>query len=548
MVVAIIGPSSSDGRRLRLRWGPPARWFLAAALVTVACDGRVVRPIGEEESGPAPSAGAGEGSAQGSAVGGHAAGTSGMGGAPASVAASGSGGSSEEVSSSGAGMGGAPASVAVSGSGGSSEEVSSSGATSGAAGTSSSGGPGPGGDGPGYSVVFPGDGNGNFYAAAVDAEGRLVVGGGANGTYSLGGEDHAGAMLLWLSPSGELLQAKSFGSAAYDTQVNGIVPLADGSIIVVGTYRTRVVIRDEIWLPTNENWGPDMFVMKVAASGDVIWGRHYGGVGYDWAESAAVAPNGNVYVSGYASGAIDFGGGAHDAGEDTAFLLTLDADGGYVASKVFSTSGDLDAWRMRNATGMALGSDGTVWLTGFASQSFADASYLAQLSPTGQRLTRRRFGDDGYTLATDINAATGSGPLIVGYMNGTADFGGGPRTTRGSTNLFAARFGPGGEPLWSSLVGGGADYLARASAFAADGSVFITGSAYGIEQKPMLVRLAADGTPGEPEVFDALGSFFAICTGGEHSVYLAGQIEGPSDFGFGPVDAPRGVVVVRLVR
>ncbi|WP_437574879.1 hypothetical protein [Sorangium sp. So ce887] len=518
MVVSVIGRRDSDGRGLRYRRGPSASWFLAAALVTVACDARVVRGIGEEEHGSASSAGADEGGAQGSAGGGRAGGTSGF-----------------------------------------SEEPGSSGVTSGAAGASTSGGAGAGGDGPGvgflsddgpgYSVVFAGDGvNDSFYAAALDAEGRLVVGGGADGTLSLRGEDHAGAVLLWLSPSGELLQAKSFGGAAYDTQVNGIAPLADGSIIAVGAYRTMVVIGDEIWLPTNANLGPDMFVMKVAANGEVIWARHFGGSGYDWAESAAVAPNGNVYVAGYVSGAIDFGGGVHEAGEDTAFLLTLDADGGHVASQVFSRSGDLDAWPMTNATGVALGRDGTVWLTGYASQSHGFGSYLAQFSPTGQRLTGRPFGDDGYTLANDINGATGSGTLIVGYMNGTADFGGGSRNTGGSTKLFAARFGPGGEPLWSSLWGDAADYYARASAFAADRGVFVTGSAYGAEESPMLVRFTADGTPGEPEVFDAPGRFFAVCTGGEHSVYLAGQLDGPGDFGFGPVGGQRELVVVRLVR
>lgn len=519
MVASVVGRGGSDGRGLRHRWVPFANWSLAAALVTAACDGRIVQGIGEGESGSAPSAGADAGGAQASAGGGHAAGTS-----------------------------------------GSSEAVGGAGATGGEAGASStSGGPGAGGedpgvgfpseDGPGYSVVFPGEGvNDSLYAAALDAQGRLVVGGGADGTLSLNGEEHAGAVLLWLSPSGELVQAKSFGSAAYDTQVNGIAPLADGSIIAVGTYRTRVVIGDDVWLPTNESWGPDLFVMKVAANGEVIWARHFGGMGYDVAESAAVAPNGNVYVSGYVSGEIDFGGGVHEAGGETAFLLTLDTDGGYVTSQVLHPRGDLDTWPMTNATGMALGSDGNVWLTGYATHSFGYGSYLTQVSPTGQILTRKPFGVDGYTLANDMSGARGGGALIVGYMNGTADFGGGSRNTGGSTKLFAARFGPGGEPLWSSLFGDEADYFTRASAFAADGSVFITGGAYGAEESPMLVRLAADGTPGEPEVFDAPGRFFAVCTGGEHSVYLAGQLDGPGDFGFGPVGGQRELVVVRLVR
>ncbi|WP_437527602.1 hypothetical protein WME79_43115 [Sorangium sp. So ce726] len=514
MVVSIIGRSSGDGRGLRHWRAPHASWFLAAALMTVACNGRVVRATGEEESDSASSAGADAGGAQGSAGVGHAAGT---------------GSSSEAVGSSGA-AGASP---------------------SGGAGAGGDG-PGPGfpsEDGPGYSVAFPGDGvNDSLYAAALDARGRLVVGGGADGTLSLNGEDHAGAVLLWLSPSGELVQARSFGSAAYETQVNGIAPLADGSIIAVGTFRTRVVIRDEIWLPTNENFGPDMFVMKVAANGEVIWGRHFGGMGYDVAESAAVAPNGNVYISGYVSGAIDFGGGVHEAGGDTPFLLTLDADGGYVASQVFNPRADLDTWPMTNATGMALGRDGTVWLTGYAGLSEIYGSYLTQVSPTGQLLSRTPFGDDGFTLANDLNGVRGGGALIVGYMNGTADFGGGPRNTVDSTKLFAARFGPGGEPLWSSLVGGAADYFARASAVAADGSVFITGEAYRVAENPMLVRFAADGTPGEPEVFNAFGRFFAVCTGGEHSVYLAGQLDARSDFGFGPVGGQREFVVVRLVR
>ncbi len=87
----------------------------------------------------------------------------------------------------------------------------------------------------------------------------------------------------------------------------------------------------------------------------------------------------------------------------------------------------------------------------------------------------KRFGD-GANQATRSVSFDGSGnALVMGYMEGTADFGGGPLASSGSLDAFIAKYDPAGNHLWSKRFGSGAIQQMWSAAADAAGNIFVAG-------------------------------------------------------------------------
>lgn len=93
--------------------------------------------------------------------------------------------------------------------------------------------------------------------------------------------------------------------------------------------------------------GSDMFVMRIGASGKVIWAKTFGGGGDDVVRGIAVDRDANVFLTGDFHGPnLSFGGDALvnadiiGKGTRDIFLAWLDGSGNYVASSAFGSSGD----------------------------------------------------------------------------------------------------------------------------------------------------------------------------------------------------------------
>ena len=90
----------------------------------------------------------------------------------------------------------------------------------------------------------------------------------------------------------------------------------------------------------------------------------------------------------------------------------------------------------------------------------------------------QRFGDGSSQQALAVASDASSNVIVVGYFNGTVDFGGGPLTSSGTEDVFVAKFDAGGNHLWSKRYGDGASQIARG--VATDGSsIIVVGSFLG---------------------------------------------------------------------
>ena len=281
------------------------------------------------------------------------------------------------------------------------------------------------------------------YAAAGNAT-HLLTAGSAAGT--IDGQATAGGLDAFLSKrtsTGALVWTRTVGTtawdvgygAAWDSVGNGyLTGYTDGS------------------LPTFTNAGiNDIFLARYDASGTQTLLRQWGSIGTDIAYDVEVDVSGNIYLTGYTSGAL---GGQTNNGSFDAFLTKLDSSGNVLWTRLLGgTDNDY-------GNALALDAAGQVWIGGLSSSSFAghtnagsNDAFLALYDSAGTLLDTRWWstaGDDRITgLAVAPDGSVGASGLTYGTL-GAANAGG--------IDAFAVSVVP--EPTSAALLLGAGALLA----------------------------------------------------------------------------------------
>ncbi|XXX81701.1 SBBP repeat-containing protein [Sorangium sp. So ce134] len=98
---------------------------------------------------------------------------------------------------------------------------------------------------------------------------------------------------------------------------------------------------------------------------------------------------------------------------------------------------------------------------------------LLKLSPTGDALWARKFGDSSADNPWGLSVDSSGSPIMAGHTtSGSTDFGDGPLPK----GAFVARLDSSGEHIWSKGLGGGYDSAIYAVATDADDDVIVAGS------------------------------------------------------------------------
>jgi hypothetical protein len=164
------------------------------------------------------------------------------------------------------------------------------------------------------------------------------------------------------------------------------------------------------------------------------WAKGIGGPGVDIASANAVDRAGNVIVVGRFTGDTNLGGATlHSAGGFDAFVAKYASDGTHLWSKRF---GGTDTYDMAN--GVAIDSAGNIIVVGsfsadvgfggatLTSKGSADV-FVAKFSPNGDHLWSNRYGDTQYETANTVAIDTGDNIIVGGtFQNGQrgVNFGG----------------------------------------------------------------------------------------------------------------------------
>lgn len=194
----------------------------------------------------------------------------------------------------------------------------------------------------------------------------------------------------------------------------------------------------------------DAFLIKVDASGNLIYQNNWGGVGVDEAHAVAVDNLGNVYVAGvtdYNLSGSDF------------FLYKFDEFGVMVWRRVWSNFG------FEAATNLAVDTAGDIYVVGY-SDNFGDG-VLVRYDPSGTLLWQKTWG--GSNAETPYDVAVDSAGNV--YVTGETDSFG-----AGGYDVYLIKYDSSGALLWQQLWGGSSfDSPTRLAINNATGDVFVAG-------------------------------------------------------------------------
>ncbi|MBZ0267103.1 hypothetical protein K8I85_03025, partial [bacterium] len=326
----------------------------------------------------------------------------------------------------------------------------------------------------------------DFYAD-VDAAGNALAAGSFFGTIDFGGGPltsgtpfNPDLFIVSFDASGAHRWSASFtpiGSFAF-TQIDCAAASPSGELYVGGRVQTGQIDFGGGAIGTNG----ELFVAKFDANGNHVWSAAFGpGDAFD-----LHATDTHVVVAGYASGAIDFGGGPlPNAGGADACVALLTSGGAHAFSRTFgSAESDYGRDAVITPTG------GVAFLAAFrgavdfgggtlTETDFNQDLALVTFDAAGNHVWSTHYPGSfsgGSTVTNSGLAVSAGGDLaFAGTLNGSADFGGGVLTST-SLDAFLVRVSSAGAHAHSANFGGAGIDNAYGVAFDASGNAIVSGT------------------------------------------------------------------------
>ena len=287
--------------------------------------------------------------------------------------------------------------------------------------------------------------------------------------------------------------AKSMGGTG-DDYGNSITTDASGNLYVTGYYQDTVDFDPgAATYNLTSNGDDDVFIQKLDAGGKFIWAKSMGGINSDRAYSITTDPSGNVLITGWYRGTVDFDPGAatfnlSSNGNKDIFIQKLDTGGNFIWAKSMGGTA--------NDEGFSITTDpsGNVLITGGYSgvADFDPGAATFNLAPNGnydvfiQKLDTggifiwaKSMGGTYYDYGASITTDTSGNVFITGRYEDTVDFDPGAGTfnltPNGSAEVFIQKLDAGGNFIWAKSVGGTFTDIGWSITTDTPGNVYISG-------------------------------------------------------------------------
>jgi len=290
---------------------------------------------------------------------------------------------------------------------------------------------------------------------------------------------------------------------AKEFSTDDLVPLAhlavdgSGAVYCAGTFTGTIDLDPGPGTTTGTSIGYSTYIMKLNASGDLLWARVIPGDVGTAAYSIVADASGDIYLTGeyYETTDFDPGSGVFNLtpnGDRDAFVLKLSADGDFVwAISVGGTEPD-------NGITVAVDPAGFVIMSGvfsgavdfdpgpgnftLISPNIGDYTiFIIKLDATdGTFVWAKTIGDGGLDQGRALVVDAMSNVYLSGDFDGGGDFDPGPGsfplTSEGYLDLFLLKLNAAGDFVYAKQMGG-TGYFGTGYALAFDpaGDILITG-------------------------------------------------------------------------
>ena len=361
--------------------------------------------------------------------------------------------------------------------------------------------------------------------------------------------------------------AKKTGGTAYDYG-NALAIDASGNILTTGVFQGTVDFDPGAGVQNlASSGGGDIFISKLDASGNFLWAKAIGGLADERGMNITTDAAGNVYVTGYFAGTVDFDPSVLGIslmvtlGDPDIFVCKFDAAGNFIWSRAMGGTG------YDYSFSLAVGSSGNVYTVGkfqgtadfdpgllatsFTSTSGSEDLFVSCLNSSGNFVWARRVGGSLNDNATGLILNSSEDLFLTGYFQGTTDFDPGAGTVNltsaGGRDAFLLKLNSSGNYVWAKQFGGTSDDEGSSIGLDMDGNNYVTGFYQGtgdFDPSVALYNLAsAGGTDGFVAKLDPTGNFTwagsfggslndkvnAISINASNTICLTGYFQGTAD-------------------
>jgi hypothetical protein len=321
---------------------------------------------------------------------------------------------------------------------------------------------------------------------AADATGNMVLTGFYMTTIDFGGgaltstTSLKSLFIAKLDTGGGHLWSKAYPPSVVAQQANSLSLDAAGNVIVTGFFNGTINFGPDSSTLLTAAGNSDMFVVKLNSAGVFQWSKRYGAANFDAGRGVAVDANGNIFLTGEFSGAVDFGGGVLTGQSQDVLVVKLDPTGAHLWSKrIGGATVDVGRYIAVDKSGsLAFTGEfsGTVDFGGggLTSTGGQDA-FVAKLDSNGNFLWARRVGGAVDDVSWGIAFDPTGNVLVTGYYNGTTILDGRPLESFGGLDVFVLKLDSSGNHVWSKGYGASGSDQGNRIVADASGNILITG-------------------------------------------------------------------------
>jgi len=244
--------------------------------------------------------------------------------------------------------------------------------------------------------------------------------------------------------------------------------------------------QDELYLNNDTltcNGFIDILIMKYNAQGGLLWAKSAGGTLGDEGYGIATDSEDNVYITGSFIGTAQF---------DT-LLITSKGLGDVFLAK-YDRSGNL-LWAI-NAGGSASSEDAGhsiaidtadhVYVAGkfggtavFSTDTLVSRGssdiFIARYDTSGVQQWIRQAGGAGMDLGQSIRTDSKGSLLVTGYFSQSAIFTSDTLISKGNSDIFISKYDPQGAALWTKAAGGSGQDEGASITSASDKKIYVAG-------------------------------------------------------------------------
>lgn len=244
--------------------------------------------------------------------------------------------------------------------------------------------------------------------------------------------------------NGNILAQKSYGGtegeAAYDISMT----TDSGFIVAGGSYSNDGDV-------TGNHGDEDFWIVRLNASGNIIWQKSLGGSLRDEAYAVEQTDDSGFITAGYNWSGDGNVTGFH--GEHDAWIVKLNQNGSLVWQRSLGGSAGEVAKAVQQI------SDGAYIVSGYTDSNDGDVSgnhgssdcWIVKLDPDGNIIWQKALGGSNDDRANDIHETSDGGFIVVGYSNSND---GQVSGNNGDYDFWVLKLDENGNIVWQKSLGG----------------------------------------------------------------------------------------------